>query len=82
MLKFKSYPLELRGIASKISSKDKLYYILNVESDDGSPHSLYCPSDECFPSGLKKGEMIYVTCEVIKFGKEDRLVVAKVERVQ
>lgn len=81
MLKVTSAPLELRGIANNTSKKGNLYYTLNVESDDGSPHALYCPKSEALPQGLKKGEMVRVTFEVSYFKGNERLVVTAVERV-
>lgn len=80
MLKVKSYPLELRGIANTTSKKGNVYYTLNCESDDGSPHALYCPKIEALPQGLKKGDKILVTFEVSYFKGNERLVVAQVER--
>lgn len=80
MLKVTSAPLELRGIANNTSKKGNLYYTLNCESEDGSPHGLYCPSADSLPQGLKKGDMIKVEFEVTYFKGNERLVVAKVER--
>lgn len=80
MLTVKSSPLELRGIANKSSRNGNQYYVLNVESSDGSPHALYCPKFEALPQGLKKGEMVQVTFEVSYFKGNERLVVTAVER--
>ena len=80
MLKVTSPPVELRGIANNTSKKGNLYYTINVETDDGSPHGLYCPSAECLPQGLKKGEMIRVTFNVSYFKGSERLIVIGVER--
>lgn len=82
MLIVKTTPLELRGISSKVSGKGKMYYNINVESEDGSPHSLYCPNVDALPAGLKKGQMIIATCEIVKFGKEEKLVVNQVQRAE
>jgi hypothetical protein len=81
MLKVTSAPLELRGIANYTSKKGNLYYTLNCESADGSPHALYCPKAEALPQGLKKGDIVKVTFEVTYFKGNERLVVDKVERV-
>lgn len=81
MLKVTSAPLELRGIANNTSQKGNLYYTLNCESEDGSPHALYCPKVEALPQGLKKGDIVKVTFEVTYFKGNERLVVDKVERV-
>lgn len=81
MLIVKSYPLELRGIAHRTTKKGNLYYILNVESSDGTPHALYCPNADCLPAGLNKGDMISVTFEVSYFQNNERLVVKEVEKV-
>ena len=81
MLTVKSSPLELRGIANKSSRNGNVYYVLNVESADGSPHALYCPNQEALPVGLRKGDMVSVSFEVAYFKGNERLVVAKVEKV-
>lgn len=81
MLIVKSHPLELRGIANKSSRNGNQYYVLNVESADGSPHALYCPKYEAIPQGLKKGDAISVTFEVTYFKGNERLVVSAVEKV-
>lgn len=81
MLIVKSLPLELRGIANKSSRNGNQYYVLNVESADGSPHQLYCPKFEAIPQGLKKGDAISVTFEVTYFKGNERLVVFAVEKV-
>ena len=81
MLTVKSTPLELRGIANKSSRNGNVYYVLNVESADGSPHALYCPKQEALPVGLRKGDMVSVSFEVAYFKGNERLVVAKVEKV-
>lgn len=80
MLKVTSAPLELRGIANNTSKKGNVYYTLNVESADGTPYALYCPSAECLPQGLKKGEMILVTFDVSYYKGNERLIVSGVER--
>ena len=81
MLKVTSSPLELRGIANNTSKKGNLYYTLNCETEDGSPHALYCPSAEALPQGLKKGDSVKVTFEVSYFKGNERLIVSKVEKV-
>ena len=80
MLIVTSAPLELRGIANKSSKNGKLYYILNVESSDGSPHALYCPDANALPQGLKKGDMVAVDFLVTYYKGNERLVVNKVNR--
>lgn len=82
MLTVKSAPLELRGIANKSSRNGNQYYVLNVESADGSPHALYCPKYEALPQGLKKGDMVEVTFEVSYFKGNEKLVVCGVERAK
>lgn len=82
MLTVKSTPLELRGIANKTSKNDKVYYTINCESADGSPHALYCPNASAFPAGLKKGDMVVVTFDVSYYKGNERLIVTKVEVVK
>ncbi len=80
MLRVKSEPLELRGIVHKQTKAGKLYYVLNTESDDGSPHALYCPDAGRLPQGLKKGDLVQVTFDVAVFQGNERLVVSMVEK--
>lgn len=82
MMIVKSEPMELRGIANKTSGKGNVYYTVNVESDDGTPHALYCPNAAAFAQGLKKGDNVRVTFEVSYFKGAERLNVAKVELVK
>lgn len=82
MLIVKSYPLELRGIAHKTKKNGGLYYVINAESSDGTPHALYCPTAECLPAGLSKGDMVNVTFEVSRYQNQERLVVKEVEKVE
>ena len=80
MLTVKSTSVELRGIRNDVSKNGKAYYTLNVETADGTPHSLYCPDFNAIPQGLKKGEMIRVTFNVHRYQNQERLVVCGVER--
>lgn len=82
MLRVQSEPLELRGVAHKAAKSGNVYYVLNTETEDGSPCALYCPSSEALPQGLKKGDMVVVTFEVAHYQNSERLVVRKVEKVQ
>lgn len=87
MLTVLSTPLELRGIVNKTTkAKDgkdsKVYYVLNVESSDGSPHALYCPNVDALPPGLSKGDMVTVTFDVFYFNGKERLVVSKVVKAE
>lgn len=78
MLTVTSCPLELRGIANRVSGNGKTFHVLNCESADGSPHALYCPSVEALPAGLKKGDMVCVTFDVRTYDRNERLVVKSV----
>lgn len=78
MLTVTSCPLELRGIANQKSKAGNVFYVLNCESDDGSPHALYCPKVDALPAGLKKGDMIRVTFSVHTYNRNERLVVERV----
>lgn len=80
MLIVTSCPLELRGIANKRTKNEKLYYVINAESADGTPHALYCPDAAAFPADLHKGDMIYVTFNVHRYGGNERLVVSSVTK--
>lgn len=81
MLTVYSNPLELRGVAHKVSKNNKSYYVINCESDDGSPHAFYCPDASALAQGLKKGDMVCVTFDVAYFKGNERLVVTKVVKV-
>lgn len=80
MLIVTSQPLELRGIAHKRTKNDKLYYTINCESADGTPHALYCPDAQAFPTDLHKSDMIYVTFNVHRYQGQERLVVSSVQK--
>lgn len=81
MFKVKTNPMELRGVANKTSAKGKVYYTLNVESSDGTPHALYCPDASALPAGLKRGDSILVEFDVTYYKGNERLIVSKVTRV-
>ena len=80
MVKVKSEKLELRGIANRKSKNEKVYYIVNVESNDGTPYGFYCSDAASFQSGLAKGDMVHVTFEVKIYNGNEQLVVVKVEK--
>ena len=81
MLTVKSEPLELRGVANRVKKTGELYYLLNVEDAEGTPHQLYCPDPDAVPQGLRKGENIVVTFHVKQYERTEYLVVNKVEKV-
>lgn len=81
MLTVYSNPLELRGVAHKVSKQNKSYYVINCESDDGSPHAFYCPDASALAQGLKKGDMVQVTFSVAYFKGNERLVVSQVAKI-
>lgn len=80
-MKVQANSLELRGVANKVSKNGTLFYILNVEAEDGTPHALYCPKMESLPQGLKKGDLVNVVFDYVTFGRTERLVVSQVEKV-
>lgn len=80
MLIVTSCPLELRGIANKVGKKENVYYVLNCESADGTPHALYCPDASALPDGLHKGDMVYVTFNVHTYKGNERLIVSSVSK--
>lgn len=79
-MKLKSYPLELRGIASKQTQKG-VYYLVNLELEDGTPVQLYAKDASGFPAGLKKGDKVLAICEFLRFGKDERIVCVGLEKV-
>lgn len=80
MLKVKSEVMELRGVANKQSAQGKVYYIVNVETMDGTPHQFYCPDATALPQGLKKGDNVVLTFDVKYYKNQESLVVANVEK--
>lgn len=83
MLHVASEPLELRGIASNTSPKTgKMYYIVNCETDDGTPYQFYCPDFNALPQGLSKGEKVRVYFNVRYFNQKERLEVFRVDKVE
>lgn len=79
-MKVKTNSLELRGIANKQSSKG-VYYMVNLEEDDGTPVAFYARDASGFPAGLKKGDKVYALCEVVRFDRQERLVCVGLEKV-
>lgn len=79
-MKVKTNPLELRGIANKHSS-NKVYYMVNLEEDDGTAVALYAKDASGFPAGLKKGDKVVAVCEVVRFDRQERLVCVGLEKV-
>lgn len=82
MLRVKSSPVELRGVAHKTNQKTgTVYYILNVEDiQDGTPYALYCPDSKALSPNLKKGDSVRVTFEVRFFNGNERLIAVDVEK--
>lgn len=80
-MKVKSATLELRGISNKVSSKGTVFYMVNVEEDDGTPLSFYCPKIEALPQGLKKGDLVNIVFDYTRFNQQERLMVSSVEKV-
>lgn len=81
MVKMKSLPLELRGIAHKVNTTNgNVYYIVNCEDDEGTPHQFYCPNDKAFADGLKKGDSVTLTFAYSVFDRRERLSVIGVEK--
>jgi len=81
MLTLKSTPLELRGIANRFKKDGNVFYLLNVENEEGTPHQLYCPNPDALPQGLKKGDLVEVVFHMKKYENNEYLVVHKVEKV-
>lgn len=75
MLTVNSIPLELRGVAHKTTKQNKVFYQVNCETNDGTAYQFYCPDASALPEGLKKGDMVVVTFEVVYFNGNERLVV-------
>lgn len=81
MLTVISCPVELRGIADKVTKKGSTYYVVNFEIDDGTPYAMYCPDSSAFPVGLKKGDMVTLTMEVKVYNGNERLIVRRLDKV-
>lgn len=81
-MKVKSATLELRGISNKVSSKGTVFYMVNVEEDDGTALSFYCPKYDSLPQGLKKGDLVQLVFDYARFNQQERLTVSAVEKVE
>lgn len=83
MLTVKSSPVELRGIVNKTSKNNgSVYYLINTETADGSPHQFFAFDAKVFADGLKKGDMVSLTFRLERWQREDKLFVEKVEKVE
>ena len=80
MLTVTSIPLELRGVANKTTKQNKTYHVINCEISDGTPYQFYCPDMMALSEGLKKGDMVVVTFEVVYFNGNERLIVRNVKK--
>ena len=73
--------LELRGIAHRVNKETgNLYYLLNVEDDEGTPYQFYAKDSSNFEQGLKKGDMVDISFVYLKFGKDERINVFSVRK--
>lgn len=77
MLYVEAKNLELRGISNKTSKTGTVYYVLNLETQDGEAHTMYCPDFNALPQGLKKGDKVTVTLEVSYYKGNPKLTVTK-----
>lgn len=82
MLRVASEPLELRGVASTTAKSGKMYYTVNTEAEDGTPHAFYCPDFNALPQGLSKGDQVRLYFNVRYFQGKERLEVCKMEKVK
>lgn len=80
MLTVTSNKLELRGVANKTSKNGTVYYVINTETEDGTPYGFYCKDSSAFPSGLKKGDTVNVVFEVSYYKGQERLVAVEVKK--
>lgn len=80
MLKVTSNKLELRGVSPQVNKKGNQYYLINAESEDGTPYQFYCPNVSALPAGLKKGDPVVITFDVKYFNLKERLEVCVVQR--
>lgn len=78
MLKMKSFALELRGIANRTRKDGSVYYLVNVEDDEGTPYQFFCKDASAFPAGLKRGDIVDIEFDYRKFDKNDNLFLSRV----
>lgn len=81
-MKFVSHPVELRGIANKVTKSGNIYYNVNLEDADGTPVSLYAKNADGFALGLRKGDTVVATCEYSKYNQDERLICVGLEKVE
>ena len=81
-MKFVSHPVELRGIANKVTQSGNIYYTVNLEEADGTPVALYAKNAEGFAPGLRKGDAVVATCEYVKFDRQERLICVGLDKVE
>ena len=79
-MKFKSEKVELRGISNMQSKNGNVYYMVNVETMDGTSYSLYASESTGFQEGLSKGAHVYVTRELKMYKGNEQYDVVKVEK--
>lgn len=81
MFKVKTDKVELRGISHKQGKTGNVYYIVNVELEDGTPIQLFCKDSSAFPQGLHKGDYVEVTINVSEYNNNYNLTVVNIEKV-
>lgn len=81
MLTLTTREMELRGIQSQVSKKtNNPYYLVYVEDVDNiKAFCFVCRDFNALPQGLKKGDIVKVTCTYNEKYKE--LACIKVEKV-
>lgn len=79
MVKLKSTPMELRGIANKNSKNGNVYYVVYVENSEGKPYNFIVRDASIFPQGLSKGDNVLLTFEYFTYNNEPRLNLIEIE---
>jgi predicted alternative tryptophan synthase beta-subunit len=81
-MKVVSHPLELRGIANKVTQAGNVYYTVNLEEADGTPVALFAKNADGFAPGLRKGDTVVATCEYVKYDRQERIVCVALDKVE
>lgn len=77
----KTEVVELRGVANAQNKNGGVYYLINVEKEDGTPLQFFCKDASAFEGGLKKGDKVEVWCDQTEYKQQINQRVVKVHKV-
>lgn len=77
----KTETVELRGVANAHNKNGEVYYLINVEKEDGTPLQFFCKDASAFEGGLKKGDKVQVCLDQTEYKQQINQRVVKVHKV-